>query len=371
MKAEADKNRLVNEYADAIKPMNDLQEQMDKLSSQAMESYRKYARLEGLTAQLTFRTNHDKIVQDYMKANPQLRVQWQPIPIKEATFSATVMSGGNPDVLPSVIGASIPGIDFFDSKNIPTDKPLPSLGKKDFTIGSKSLPFGDVSGLVQLNLLGACEYYSASDKGEIAPIPSRDINNISADAIVNLAYTYETSVRRGFSAEYNMYDLVSRIETQSSGGGWFSSWSAHSLVMDHDSSNWFKINFDAGSSEFQYTAAEQSQITMEEKASLVDRLLRQIASPSGGLAPNITMPPQSFGAIYGNANGCPFYFCKFAGFFIGIANSIWGSSNVSSYFKSRTSGWARDDVSGEQIIDRSYLMTFEKPSHQSTVKFLQ
>ena len=97
-----------------------------------------------------------------------------------------------------------------------------------------------------------------------------------------------------------MSSFVSRVEKKSKRGGFFSAKNIHSVVEDTRSSDWFKIKFDVDASEFQYTPAEQSEITKDVKSQLIERAMKNLASVNtlNSTPPPMPSQPKTTGAGY-------------------------------------------------------------------------
>ncbi|KAB8029990.1 hypothetical protein [Fluviispira multicolorata] len=346
---------IFNRFEELLKPLQSLQTTADNIAAAAQNSYQRYAVLEGLSANLLFNADTTNLVQKYQEMNKNLNIAWQPMLIKNAFFNAFLKeSDTTPDTTFSVlIDASIPGVSYQMLKNIDPKTPLPLLNEKE---SKQDEFFGSASGRVKLNLLGGCTYYDNINQ----PVKENDINNISANMTLNVNYTYQVKGRRSFSAKYHLSNLYSKIESKTSSRGWFSTSSAHSIVENNETSDWFEIKFDGDNGEFQYTPREQSDITLEQKKLLFDRVLILSAKQNAGSTPPSIIQPPISGILYaaGRLDRCNYYYCQVGSFFIGTIGSIFGGSNASSYFRSQANFWAEDRVSGYQILDRSNKVTF-------------
>lgn len=357
LRVNEDYSYFDSKYADSIKPLIELQKMVDELEKSSLESYKKYVLLEGLSAQILFNVDSTSIIKEYKLRNKKLNLTWQNMPIKDAYFSASVKLEDNTadSTATALIDSVIPGINSKSIKNSNPNLIAPSLSEGQV---SSSYPFGSVSGKVRLNLNGACVYFDNVNK----PVTGADINNITANLSLNVSYTYQVKVRRKFTAKYNLYNMLSKIEKQSTKGGWIKTSSLHSIVEDKNSNDWFNIKFDAESSEFQYTPQEQDEITKQERALLVDRALKQFAVINSGTpqpAPALITPPES-GFMFASKQlkYCPHFYCQVGSFVLGTFSSIFGSSTAVSEFKNKTNVWAVDEIDGVQILDRSGSLTF-------------
>ncbi|APJ04821.1 hypothetical protein [Silvanigrella aquatica] len=339
-------------YVESLKPLSDLQRMVDDIERSAMESYKKYVNLEGLTANMIFKVNSDELVSSFNNSNQHLKITWQQMPIKEALFSASLKDTSSlPDSsISAVIDSKIPGIKSQNLSNIDINSNLPSLNEQN---NSSSYPFGSVSGFVRLNLNGACVYYTNVN----TPAPGSNINNISANISMNVTYTYQAKLNRYFLARYNLKNMVSKIENKSTSGGWFTSQTLHSIVENKNSNDWFEIKFGG---DYSYTQEEQNEITREEKALLIDRALRQFAVFNAGSTPPSLISPPPSGVMYAS-NGlqkCYHLYCQIGSLVLGTVGSIFGSSNALATFQAKSNIWVENRVEGFQIQDRSGTLTF-------------
>ncbi|MGE5784052.1 MAG: hypothetical protein ACM3ZE_05655, partial [Myxococcales bacterium] len=146
-----------------------------------------------------------------------------------------------------------------------------------------------------------------------------------------------------------------------------SSKTLHSIVEDSGSSDWFKIEFDASSAGFTYTAAEQDRITAEVKGQLQERALLMIARqmnymPSDGKAPPV--PPRAptgagLAASY-LMRGCGYWsWCLGGSFVLGVLDSIFGSSSAVSEFKKSNSAWVTEQIRGIAFMEQTGGIGYE------------
>lgn len=80
---------------------------------------------------------------------------------------------------------------------------------------------------------------------------------------------------------------------------------------------------------------------------------------SGTTPPSLSTPPSS-GVVYASVllGRCYFYYCQVGSFVLGTLGSIFGSSNATAEFKTKTNVWVNTSVSGLQILDRTSKITF-------------
>lgn len=89
-------NVLNSRYMDALSPMLEMQERLASLGHRVMELYQDYVMLEGASGQIIWTVNWDGSLEDYRKVNPDLRVNWTRLPLKDVEFIATLKTGNNP-----------------------------------------------------------------------------------------------------------------------------------------------------------------------------------------------------------------------------------------------------------------------------------
>jgi hypothetical protein len=363
---EGELQQKTTQYVTVTTPLFDLQAKLFELNNDIMDLYKQYSPLEGATGQIVYTIQWDTLVADYQKANPGLNLTWAKLPLQDASFSATVRTGTTTDLsLPAVLWSRVPGAKAAGPSSgvdgnvtIGPSATTPSGSN----IADVAIGFGtSVSGQLALSLNGACPYFEAGvDVNKTAV----DFPGFTAHLIGNLDYTYEMAARRGYTARYNLSNMVSRFEKKSKSGGWFSSRSAHEVVEDNSSSDWFEINFDADASEFQYTAQEQSDITKDVKAGLIDRALKNMAAINGlnSTPPPAPAMPGATGvgvAAVSLRKTCYWnYYCLGASFVLSSLDSIFGSTSAVSNFKKSNSVWVEDKVRGIQILDRNGALTF-------------
>ena len=368
--ADGELQLKTSQYASATAPLFDLQNKLFDLNNQVMDLYRQYSPLEGATGQIVYSIQWDTLVADYQKANPGLSFAWVKLPLQDASFSASVRTGTTNDLsLPAVLWSRVPGgktsgpASGADGNVAVGSSPTTSSGAN---ISDVAIGFGtSISGQLALSLNGACPYFQTGPDSSKTAV---DFDAFTAHLIGNLNYTYEMSARRGYTAKYNISNMVSRMEKKTKRGGWFSSSSAHEVIEDNSSADWFDMKFDADASEFQYTAQEQSDITKDVKAGLIDRALKNMAAINGLNStppPTPSMPgPSGVGsAAIGLRRTCSWnYYCLGASFVLSTLDNIFGSTSAVSNFKKTNNVWVEDKVRGIQILERSGSLTFRSIS---------
>jgi hypothetical protein len=278
--------------------------------------------------------------------------------VKEAELWASVKMNAEATELPAVLRSSIPGmrvsgIQGIDETNAPTrgDQTQPSA--------PASIDFSNsVSGQIVLSLVGACPYF----EGPYSARTGINFQELAAYLVANVTYQYEAFVKRGYVAEYNLNNFYKRVETQKKKGGFFSSKTVHSIVEEGDSSDWFKIFFDAPTTgEFQYTEAEQATISREVKADLIDRAMKRFAFLAGGPTTPPAVPemaPTGASSAAKALRKCHLWYCQAGSLGLGVLNSIFGRSTAVSSFQRTNDIWTKDTVRGTKVVTRATTTTF-------------
>lgn len=349
-----------NRYTDAIAPMLEIQDRLMELNLKTMELYQEYTRLEGATGQIIWSIPWDRLLEDYRRLNPHLRVNWSRLPIKSAELISTIKNQDTQMELSSISAlksAMIPGAKITGFAGIGAGGKVDGAQSEPSGTNGASIVFGNsISGQIVLTLAGACPYFN-----DIGNRTNVNINDLAKTVIANLIYTHELAVRRSYTATYNLSELLNKIERKSQRGGFFSTSSAHSIVEENDSTSWFSVKFDSNGSEFNYSNEEQKTITRELKEELMDKAMMQFAILYAGSA---TPPPVpnfiTSGATVASSalRRCWHYYCQAASAFIGTASSIFGRSNAVANFHRNNSSWSTDHVNGIQFVTRSGTLTF-------------
>jgi hypothetical protein len=356
-----------NQYTEALAPALELQGKLFELNSQVYDLFKQYSPLEGATGQIVYAVQWDKLVNGYRAANPELaHVTWQRVPIKDARLSATSkVPGQQSGGLPALLWATLPGAGTFGVASLKTSsEPVSPLGAvpSSTDLGFATIGFSNsVSGQVGLSLNGACPYFP---RGQDPAVRVIDFQAFTAHMVANASYVYEVTVRRGYTATYHLANFLSRVERNVKKGGFFSTSTIHSLVVDSSSSDWFDIKFDAEGSEFQYSREEQDAITRDVKASLADRALRNVAAANAaiGKAPGMPDMPGETGAgalARDMRSTCGFHiYCQFGSMILGTLNNIFGQTSAVSDFKQYNNVWLTERVRGVQVLERGHAVTF-------------
>jgi hypothetical protein len=353
-------NILNSRYMDALSPMLEMQERLASLGHRVMELYQDYVMLEGASGQIIWTVNWDRSLEDYRKANPDLRVNWTRLPLKDVEFIATLKTGNNPSNtgITAVKSAFFPGARPTGFAGMGKGEKVNALQTEASNTHSSPIFGNSLSGQVVLTLAGACPYFSGIEERT-----SLNVDDLASTMIANLIYTYELATKRSYTATYNLSALVRRIEQKIQKGGFFATTAAHNIIDDGDSSDWFSIDFGANSSSFQYSSQEQKEIKTEIKKELMDKTIRQMAILNAGSAVAPVLP-QSIDSGAATARKelreCVHYYCQAASAIVGVADSIWGRSNSTASFHKNNNSWSTERINGTQFIDYSGSITFAR-----------
>lgn len=362
--------RLIEEqtrYVEAIKPLTDLQSQLVQLASGVMGLYREYARLEGTTGQMLYKTEWQALVNEFKRLNPSAPVQFQQIGISDGniTFASRVSSGADDITIPALLSAAIPGVRPMGAANFPAGGKIEASGsgtaESQGEIGQKFLGFQDaVSGQIVLSLNGACPYF---DSPTGAPT-NVDAQNLAAHLVVNMQYTYDIQSKRSYVSHYNLSNMTEIIERHVEEGGLFDTSVLDEKLVNNSGSEWFSIEFANTSGGHGYTDEQKRQITAEEKIDLISRGLRQMASfaqAASNRPPAVGQAPQSgVGSAAGTSHVyCgPVLACHIGIVVLGVLDSIFGDHEAVAHFKMNNSVWITNSVVDKKMIRHYGGLTF-------------
>lgn len=348
-------------YVEAIAPMVDLQQRMTELNSSVMDLYKEYAKIEGATGQIVWSIGWDILLEGYRRSNPHLRIEWRKLPLKSSELLTTIKDpvSSMQTGIPGLKSATIPGARTTGFLGMGSGEKITGIQTQPSDSGQSAIAFGDsVAGQIVLTLAGACPYFDGIEERNWI-----DSNELAKNVTANLIYTYDMAARRGYTASYNLSKLLNRFEKKSKKGGFFSTSSAHSIIEDFHSADWFSISFSANSSDFEYSITEQSEITKMVKKELMDKAISQFAILNAGS----TRPPRvpeflESGAARGSAEleECESLYCQAGSIILGVADSIWGKSTAVANFHRNNSTWVIEKVNGLHFVNRSGSLTFDQ-----------
>jgi hypothetical protein len=357
---------LQKRYTEAIRPLLELKDELLDLHQNVMGLYKDYGVLEGATGQIFWSTRWSSLVEEFKQKNPNLGVQWSQMPLTEAQFisSMKVPNENITTTLSAITSAIIPGAKISGFGGIGTGEKVDGASLLPSSLNEGGIAFGDsISGEIKLSLVGACPYVDEIEKNN-----KIDSRRLSAYMTANLIYSYEMAARRGYTARYNLSNLLRKIETKSKRGGFFSTQALHSIAENGYSGDWFSITFDSNASEFQYTPQEQSALTTTIKRELIDKAMAQFAVLNAGQATVPQVPELLGNGAHRSSKElrkCFHHFCQVGSAVLGVMDSIWGNSAATASFHRNNNVWVVDRVSGIQFVKRSSGLSF-KPDNDFT-----
>ncbi|WP_027707561.1 hypothetical protein [Zooshikella ganghwensis] len=285
IKSEADKELQYQKDLEAIEgisnDINRLVEQMDNI-------YKEVRSLPGGDIAVEYYVDWHDLINKYQFLNNGLNINWQSIPISKATFSINLRSDDlTINKAPLVLATSLAGVSLNQGSviNPPEGETIEPLKNKPISLNPASVGFSDsMSASMTLSVPAVC--YILNDD---LSTPDDISKNIMSYLSSRVDYNYHPKVRRKYTAKFNLEALYKRIEKLKSKGGFFSSKAKHEIIEDKNSKEIFDIKFDADDSYFSWTPEEQDKLTKDIKATLLNRVLKQI-SLFNNLGTNLTLP---------------------------------------------------------------------------------
>lgn len=368
LKAEKRKLSLAStEMAEKLEPLARLQGQLDDLFNRYLERYQKFSALHAATGNIVFKVKWNNLVEEYRELNKDLNVYFTRVPLVDArVISSSYLdsSGGQELGFPSLLKAEIPG----EKINLLVDQEgdIKIDPQNEDIIGQQTkkpvvLAFGEASvgAHIALSALAACP---AFPEGDYKNPDHKILANMKNYMKVQAFYTYPTKLRRKYNASYNIHQFVKKVSKKSKRRGFLSSKNVSSLVEDGDSKDWFKIEFDQ-SSVYGYSSEEQTKITNEVKANLIERAMRQFAMIAGSSevkAPEMPeLPAQSGYYGLGVRRYCTWGWCYGANYFTTLVQDVFGSRSSESILQRTHDVWVQDSVSQSTVMERNTSLTFE------------
>src|SRR5690606_38220138 len=216
-----------------------------------------------------------------------------------------------------------------------------------------------LSAQIGLSLAGACPYYP---EGVDGPDP-REIGaeNLAGHVVMNAMLTFETTARRKYEADYNLSQMIRKVESQSRRGGFFSTEAVNSVVNNGLSDDWFRIRFEETSSDFAYTPEEKTKITNEVKQGLMQRALKNFATLTGVNAtapavPELIKPGTR--KVARKIRSCFWWGCRSSWIIATVADSAARQTAISN-FHQNNSVWSREIVDQQAVIPRTAIVSFD------------
>jgi len=358
--------RQTEDLTASLDPLYSLQEKVFGLKDQISTLYNEYGPMRAVTGQIVFSVEWSKILNDYQRINRDAGVNFVKVPIIDAKIHATAyVDGGKKQVgIPTLLHAAIPGLGKLGTEAIGEgDTEIKPDESVPVEVQSVALGIGDaaVSGQMTLSAVGACPYFPEGDQTKRDEITGDEMTGYMT---VNAVYEFPLKARRKYKAEYRLSRMMERFERKKKKNGFFSSKTIHEVVENSNSSDWFKIKFDANDPDFSYTKEEQDAITKEVKMGLVQRSLGHVAATTfatGGNPPPLPGMLPTGASVVGNSliKTCGFWiYCRVGGFVLKALNSIFGSSEAISKFKRTNRNWVVDEVDQVAVMRRTTSLTF-------------
>lgn len=310
------------------------------------------SKTEGPRVKLTVSSDLSKLVDQYAKLNKDV-IAFRPMPLSRSVLSFISKSESNVGNAPAAIawdmaGVKVPASYFTGLK--------PADGAEAVESTSESLLFSSAaSGQLVLSLIGACPFYDP----KIGDIPAEvDGKSFSSYFAVTADYVYNVQVSRAYKASYNLAEMMKRIQKQSTKGGFFSSSTIHSLVVDKNSEGWFKFESRSSDPRLEW----QDELSQTIKGQLIARALAQLGAVPVGQAevPPGVIAPGRHGADVA-ADGlqkCPHIYCQGAAFVLKALDSTFGSDSAVSEFISTNNRWESEEVSETKMVPQMGQVRF-------------
>ena len=293
-----------------------------------------YAGIAGITAEALFIADQNKMVSAYQNANPQLH--FEALPISQARLNfvhKASTSAGEQNGLLSVDVAGLSAMPDFSSADP----------------NAQGVIFGGaMSGQIVLSLTGACPMYD--EQTQKLKVDKVTDQNLGAYFSASVTYMYNLMANRSYTASYNIAQFFHRLQTSESSGGFFSSSTVNKLIVEKNSSDWFKFQSTSEDPRNQYDDSLEETV----KAQLIDRVFKQVAMLSTGpadAAPALTTPkPDGAEVAAQNLQKCPYVYCQIGAAVLEVANAIFGSSSAVSEYIQNNNFWASDQASESKML---------------------
>jgi len=287
---ETIKLQIANYYTNILNNNGEYQQLLLELQALQLlkdDLYTELASLEGAITRLDYELPITQRLRDYYLANTGKNIEWELLPVSNVDLLTNVVNGGSGSPVLWMHGQN----KNFDFSMFPRgDKNITLAPIYSGTINLLEHSYVDLG----LSLVSACQLFPNGNN----PVTSINYHDIVALSPVNLEYTYLTTDRQSYVVSYNLYNLAVEIFSQS----------LYQKVIDlisvpitdpnfnaleelfHISNEdlaeiieakwdqrWFSIKFPAVTQEYSYSLVEQEEIRMDVKATLVRKVLHQVA----------------------------------------------------------------------------------------------
>ena len=268
----------------------------------------------GGTFSLVFKTEHEKLVNEFIGLNPGKGFIFMKMPMKKAMLSFQNINSGNNKEVSGIHSQYVDGFSSFDTiPKEPSDAP-----SSEVIIGNA------VTGKLTINQLTACEIQN-NKRLTPAQMIKRVANLMTSTAV----YAYDLEVKRTITGKVSTKKLYCLIKKQSTSNGLFSTSSVNSLIENSDSSFTFDLKITSEDSEISYK--DTDQLAMDIRKEMIDRALVRVARVSEPKQIELGNPPKP--AAEGLANGlksCSNFFCSVASFGLNLGSAVFGGTDSTS-----------------------------------------
>jgi hypothetical protein len=331
-------------------------EELSKLQDQVITESEKIGKhneflagFEGPKVKLTVISDHNSLVQAYQELNDGIGIDFRPIPLTKSALTYIPNSDKNIGRAKAVLDWQVPGIhishEYFTGKELLDAEAAKSNPTILFTSAA--------SGRLTMSLIGGCPLYNPGTR-EFDVKKSK----LSQHFVVSSNYAYNVAVNRRYKAEYNVWELFKRLQKKKKSGGLFSSKTVHSLIIERDSSGWFKFKSLSEDNNHEFN----QQIAQTVKAEVIGRLLQRMGAKPVGTPeapPDLIAPgPSGASTIATGLATCPHIYCQGAAFVLTGLDAIFGSSTATSEFISKTNYWEIEEVDQTKMVPRFGQVAF-------------
>lgn len=288
-----------------------------------------FGKTHAVRASLLYRSGYQDYVEKVRERNSHLPVTFKALPLKDTRLSFS--SADDIQGLPMILSASIPGEEVMS---------------------------GSVTGVVDLNLIGACPLTGAVGN-RISPLVSS--RKFASALPAQLKYSYDLVTTAHYEVSFNRGLLASQIRSVSSSGGFFRTETVSKLVSKTRSTSWFRYRELCDDTR----ACEKfhDQNVLDLKARLVDEVLSNItlAKFDVPLSPEAAGMPGRTGSDVGSENlkKCPHEYCQIAAGVLDVASATFGGTNKVDQYVRTHEHWAGETVTSNRAMSFSGSMGFE------------
>ncbi len=335
-----------NEPNDSLNPelekLEALREKVSESVLKVLKFNESLSGYEGPKVRLTVTADHNALVHEYQKLNPRLTLRPMPIAKSVLTFVGQIKAnvGRAPAALyMDMSGVRVPASYFSGLK--PEDGAEAKSPEQMVTLFTSA-----VAGQLVLSLVGACPFYDIKS-GTFPEII--DAKTMTSHISPTVDYVYNVQVNRTYEARYNLSELLKRIQKQSTRGGFFTSKSLHSLVIENSASGWFEFKSLSEDPRQQW----DDQLAQTIKAQLIARVLARLGAKPVGASeiPAMIAPGKTGGAVASKGlKLCPHIYCQAGAYIIeGLGAMVGGKTSVSEFISSNDQ-WEKETVRERKMV---------------------